>query len=61
MSIDTRRGQGANPRQGGGVATAQGVDASGLTDDEIIPATGLLDSMAILELLVWYEENTSCR
>jgi acyl carrier protein len=26
-----------------------------LTDDEIIPATGLLDSAALLELVVWYE------
>jgi D-alanine--poly(phosphoribitol) ligase subunit 2 len=39
------------------LATNQGVDASGLTDNEIIPATGLLDSMAILELLVWYENE----
>ncbi|MEO8257831.1 MAG: acyl carrier protein [Acidobacteriota bacterium] len=39
------------------LATTQGVDASGLTDDEIIPATGLRDSMAILERLVWYEDE----
>lgn len=32
-----------------------GVDATGFTDDEIIPATGLLDSAAVLELVVWYE------
>jgi D-alanine--poly(phosphoribitol) ligase subunit 2 len=32
-----------------------GADASGLTDDDIIPATGWLDSAAILELVVWYE------
>ncbi len=32
-----------------------GYDASGLQDDDIIPATGLLDSAAILELVVWYE------
>ena len=30
-------------------------DHSGLTDDGIIPATGLLDSAALLELVVWYE------
>jgi D-alanine--poly(phosphoribitol) ligase subunit 2 len=32
-----------------------GMDASGIQDDEIIPATGYLDSAAILELVVWYE------
>jgi acyl carrier protein len=32
-----------------------GADASGLTDDDIIPVTGWLDSAAILELVVWYE------
>ena len=30
-------------------------DAGGLTDDDILPATGLLDSNAILELVVWFE------
>jgi len=39
------------------VALAQGLDmdASGVTDDDILPATGLLDSNAILELVVWFE------
>jgi acyl carrier protein len=37
------------------LAASRGADADGLADDDIIPATGLLDSMAILELLVWYE------
>ncbi len=32
------------------------VDAAELDDDDIIPATGLLDSAAILELVVWYDE-----
>ena len=31
------------------------LDASGVTDDDILPATGLLDSNAILELVVWFE------
>jgi len=31
------------------------MDASGLADDDILPATGMLDSTAILELVVWYE------
>jgi acyl carrier protein len=30
-------------------------DPHGLADDEIIPATGLLDSAALLELVAWYE------
>jgi acyl carrier protein len=30
-------------------------DASGLADEDILPATGLLDSAAILELVVWFE------
>ena len=33
-----------------------GGDASQIRDDEIIPATGLLDSAGILGLVVWYEE-----
>jgi len=32
-------------------------DASTLSDDDIIPATGFLDSSAILELVVWYEST----
>lgn len=32
-------------------------DASRLTDDDVIPTTGLLDSAAILELIVWYESE----
>ena len=31
------------------------MDASDITDDDILPATGLLDSNAILELVVWFE------
>lgn len=34
-----------------------GVDANELQNDEIIPTTGFLDSAAILELLVWYENE----
>ena len=34
-----------------------GVDASALQDDDIIPATGYLDSAGILELVVWYENT----
>jgi acyl carrier protein len=37
------------------LAQALDMDASGVTDDDILPATGLLDSNAILELVVWFE------
>lgn len=33
-----------------------GTDASQVGDEEILPATGLLDSAGILGLVVWYEE-----
>jgi len=33
-----------------------GNDASQIQDDEIIPATGLVDSAGILGLVVWYEK-----
>jgi acyl carrier protein len=41
------------------IALAQALDsdAGGLSDADIIPATGLLDSTAILELVVWYEQT----
>jgi acyl carrier protein len=37
------------------LAGGLGMDAAGIGDDEVIPATGYLDSAAILELVVWYE------
>ena len=39
------------------LANALGMDASEIGDDDIIPATGFLDSTAILELVVWYEQT----
>jgi acyl carrier protein len=39
------------------LARALGMDASEIGDDDIIPATGLLDSTAILELVVWFEKT----
>jgi acyl carrier protein len=33
-----------------------GMDASDIGDDDIIPASGYVDSAAILELVVWYED-----
>jgi len=37
------------------LAKALDMDANGVTDDDILPATGFLDSNAILELVVWFE------
>jgi len=31
------------------------MDASNVADSDVLPATGLLDSNAILELVVWFE------
>jgi D-alanine--poly(phosphoribitol) ligase subunit 2 len=39
------------------LAKALNIDASGLADADIIPATGYLDSTAVLELVVWYEQT----
>ncbi len=37
------------------LAQTLGMDAGDIGDDDIIPATGYVDSAAILELVVWYE------
>jgi acyl carrier protein len=37
------------------LARTLNIDASTIDDADIIPATGFLDSTAILELVVWYE------
>jgi D-alanine--poly(phosphoribitol) ligase subunit 2 len=39
------------------LAEVLNIDARGLSDSDIIPATGYLDSTAILELVVWYEQT----
>ena len=39
------------------LAKTLGMDAGDITDDDIIPATGYVDSAAILELMVWYEDK----
>ena len=38
------------------LARALNIDARALSDADILPATGYLDSTAILELVVWYEQ-----
>ena len=39
------------------IAAQTGEDASSLEADEIIPATGLIDSTGLLELIAWYEKT----
>lgn len=39
------------------IAAETGDDASELGSDEIIPATGLIDSTGLLELIAWYEKT----
>lgn len=39
------------------IAAQTGDDASSLEMDEIIPATGLIDSTGLLELIAWYEKH----
>ena len=39
------------------LARALNIDAGALSDADILPATGYLDSTAILELVVWYEQT----
>lgn len=41
------------------LAKALKIDATAISDADIIPATGYLDSSAILELIVWYEQTYS--
>ena len=37
------------------IAETLGTDASDLRVDEVIPATGLIDSAGLLDLLAWFE------
>jgi acyl carrier protein len=39
------------------LARTLGVQDATLDDDDIIPASGLLDSAAVLELVVWFEQT----
>jgi D-alanine--poly(phosphoribitol) ligase subunit 2 len=39
------------------IAAETGDDASELGVDEIIPASGLIDSTGLLELIAWYERT----
>lgn len=43
------------------IAGRMGDDASGLQPEDIIPATGLIDSAGLLELIAWYEDHYRIR
>ena len=43
------------------IAERMGDDASELQIDDIIPATGLIDSAGLLELIAWYEDHYQIR
>ena len=39
------------------IANTLGCDASNLQPNDVIPATGLIDSAGLLELVAWYESH----
>lgn len=39
------------------LAARRGVDASRLGDADVLPETGVLDSVAIMELIIWFEST----
>jgi D-alanine--poly(phosphoribitol) ligase subunit 2 len=43
------------------IADRMGDDASELQNEDIIPATGLIDSAGLLELIAWYEDHFQIR
>lgn len=43
------------------IADLMGDDASELQSEDIIPATGLIDSAGLLELIAWYEDHFQIR
>lgn len=55
MNLDRDAIKGRIRAQVRDLARRLGNDAGDLADDDILPAAGLLDSAALLELVVWYE------
>lgn len=43
------------------IADRMGDDASEMQSEDIIPATGLIDSAGLLELIAWYEDHYQIR
>lgn len=55
MNLDTAAIEAAIKAQVMKIADSLGADASDLQNDEVIPATGLIDSAGLLELIAWFE------
>ena len=55
MNLDTAAIEAAIKARVISIADALGADASDLQPDEVIPATGLIDSAGLLELIAWFE------
>lgn len=57
MSLDQATLEAAIKQKLVEICETLGEDASDLADDELIPASGLIDSAGLLELLMWYENH----
>ena len=55
MNLDSAAIEAATKARVMCIANALGADASDLQPDEVIPATGLIDSSGLLELIAWFE------
>jgi D-alanine--poly(phosphoribitol) ligase subunit 2 len=59
MNITAEQIQAAIKQKIMALAEPMGGDASDLDADEVIPATGLIDSAALLDLIAWFEQTYS--
>jgi D-alanine--poly(phosphoribitol) ligase subunit 2 len=57
MSLDQARIEATIKQKLVDICDTLGEDARELTHDELIPASGLIDSAGLLELLMWYETH----
>jgi acyl carrier protein len=57
MNLDTAAIEAAIKAQVMKIADGLGADASDLGNDEVIPATGLIDSAGLLDLIAWFEAS----
>lgn len=55
MNLDTAAIEAAIKARVMEIADGLGADASDLQADEVIPATGLIDSAGLLDLIAWFE------
>ena len=61
MSLNKQEIELAIKNKGVEIADRMGDDASELQTEDIIPATGLIDSAGLLELIAWYEDHFQIR